>query len=446
MTLTLSEFARRCHGTLVGSDADIQRLVTDSREVQPGDLFIAIKGARSDGHLHVQASLQLGSVGSLVEKPVAQPYILVPNIVEALARFAASVRSEFAGPVVGITGSAGKTTAKEFVSSALSPLGRVLKSPGNRNTEYTSPLLWADFEPSVKAVVVEMAMRGFGQIAHLTSFNKPTMGLITNIGFAHLEQVGDRKGILRAKGELFENLPSEGVGIYWSEDDFNADLRSIGSCKKLTFGFGNHADSRVVSYLATSWHSCTVQGEFQGTSWCAKFPSVGKHMALNAAAAIAAAAAVGVSVQAAADALSRVALPQMRMEIVERDGVTIVLDTYNASPPSVIAALETIRDLGSPGTVTVILGEMKELGAFTEEAHRLVGRAVASFAPLSTVFYGEPMRYALDEAIRQGYPSSSIVEATSIEQLRAIVLDLKRGDTVLIKGSRSLELERILEP
>ncbi len=184
----------------------------------------------------------------LAERLVYAPHILVPNTVQALADYAAVVRDSFHGPVVGITGSAGKTTTKEFVAAALSPLGEVLKTEGNRNSEFSSPLLWAELTADHKAVVVEMGMRGFGQVQHLASFTKPTLGVVTNIGHSHIELVGNQEGVARAKAELLEALPADGHAVLWAEDPFLALLSETSAAPFSTFGFSEGAACRITDY------------------------------------------------------------------------------------------------------------------------------------------------------------------------------------------------------
>lgn len=417
---------------------------TDSGSVQPGDLFLAFKGARVDGHQFVPQALASGAAAALVSSPVDGVHLLVPNVLTALARMASHLRDGFTGPVVAITGSAGKTTTKEFVATALSPLGPILKTEGNRNSEYTSPLLWTDLEPAHRAVVVEMAMRGFGQIRHLASFSRPTVGVVTNVGFAHLEMVGSREGIADAKGELLEALPDDGTALLWYEDDFRDRLAAKTKAKVRTFGFSPAADCRITRYRVLDWDACSVQGELDGEAWEARLPAVGRHMGLNAAAAVLAAQTCGVSPQVAAEALANVALPPMRMQVVDRGGVRILLDNYNASPPSMIAALETLGELPTAGRRLAVIGEMRELGDHREAAHRSVGRALAKANVDDAILLGDSSEFIREEALRGGMPSTRISIASGIEEIREFLDRAAPGDAVLVKGSRALELERAL--
>jgi UDP-N-acetylmuramoyl-tripeptide--D-alanyl-D-alanine ligase len=421
------------------SGAVIKGFALDSREVEPGDLFLAIKGARVDGHDFVRDVLAKGALGSLVERPVEGPYILVPNLVEALASFGKSKRAEFDGPVIGITGSAGKTSTKEFVAAALSPLGPVLKNVGNRNTEYTSPLIWADLEPSHKAVVVEMSMRGFGQVAHLADIAQPNIGIVTNIGHAHAQMVGSREGIAKAKAELLQSLPPTAVSILWAEDEYLDTLRSYSAAPVQTFGFGN-ADCRITAYAPISWTECRVDGISGGQRWVAVLPSVGRHMALNAAAAIVAAQRAGVAVQDAADAMHDAVLPPMRMEVRHMNGATVILDTYNASPPSMLAAIETLAELPATGRRMAVIGEMRELGEESEEGHRAVGEALRKHQIDEILLVGPQTDVCKERGLDHARTAESLGDVTEF------LKSLRPGDVVLVKGSRALELERAIEP
>lgn len=431
----------------------------------PGDLFLAIVGERADGHEFIPQVFAAGAVGALTTRPVDGPHVLVPDIVGALEKLGAYYRRQLSNArristpqapssktnhfkeggsdiVVGITGSAGKTTTKEFVAAALSPLGKILKTQGNRNTEYTAPLMWADLEPDSKAVVVEMAMRGFGQIAHLASFSRPTIGVVTNIGYSHMLQVGDREGIARAKAELLDALPEDGVAVLWAEDEYLGTLLAHCACPALTFGFSGNADCHISSYQALSWTSSRILGVFREEHFDAELPAVGRHIALGAAAALTVAGVVGVPLKAAADALRHAELPPMRMEVRELNGANVLLDTYNASPPSMAAAIDTISELPCDGRRLAVIGEMKELGDYAEEAHRELGRTLAAAGLDEVIFYGELTVLSYQEAKNRGLV---VHQAHTLDDVREFLRKAGDGDSVLVKGSRSLELEKAME-
>ncbi len=432
---------------MVGEDSEFGGFATDSRSVSAGDLFLCIRGERVDGHEFAPLALLGGAVACLCERAVDGRHILVGDISMALAAFALSRRKEFDGPVVGITGSTGKTTTKEFVSAALSPLGPVLKSAGNRNTEYTSPLVWAELSGSHRAVVVEMGMRGFGQISHLASFSLPTIGVVTNIGTSHLEKVGSREGIMRAKSEMLQVLPRDGAAVLWQEDAFLESLKGACASKSYTFGFSQEADCHILGYRALSWERCVVRGQLDGEVFEVELPTTGRHQALNAAAAVLASRCAGVGVAEAAGALPFAELPPLRLQVVPFNGATVVLDTYNASPDSTVAALKTLSDVPAVGRRIAILGEMKELGDYTESGHREVGAALGLSPVDHAVLTGGPTSFIEDEALRAGFPASKITsfETFDIENVRRFLSSVRPGDVVLIKGSRALGLETALE-
>lgn len=441
--ISVETLANLLGGALVGVEmSQVYGFATDTREVRAGDAFLAIRGARVDAHDLVGDAYAAGAVVAIVERPVNGPYILVDGIVDALARLASKLRDTFDGPVIGITGSAGKTTTKEFIAAALRPLGKILKTTGNRNTEYTSPLLWGDLETDTEAVVVEMAMRGFGQIAHLAAFTLPTIGVITNIGFGHMEMVGSREGIVRAKAELIEALPSDGTAVLWAEDDYFAELQRIaGETREVaSFGFSAAARCRVLDYRLEEV-GARIVGTVDGHEWVARLPIIGRHIATNAAAAVLVAHLCGVDPAVAGELLGSAELPKMRMEVRKFHGATLLIDTYNASPPAMIAAIETLMEMNVPGSRRAVIGEMKELGEQTEALHRSIGRALAKLD--SVLFYGDSMTtFAREEAERAGLADAQV--ATSIEGVRHFLQSVRPGDAVLVKGSRALELERAL--
>lgn len=442
--MRLSQLANLMGGSLVGPDAEFRNLVTDNREVSSGDVFVAIRGAKVDGAEFAAAAIYAGAVACVVEREVGVPHIRVAAVIDALAKMAGTLRQRFSGPVVGITGSAGKTTTKELIAAALSPLGSVLKTEANRNTEYTAPLLWLKVAPSDTAVVVEMGMRGPGQIAHLASFAKPTVGVITNIGVAHIELLGSRDAIAMAKAELLDSVPPEGVAILPAEDDYLETLLTYAPKSVATFGWSESADARVVGIEARSWTDSTVTVCLGSETVEIRLPVVGKHFAVNAAAALLVASKLGVSPNAAGKAMRDVQLPPMRMQLIERRGVCIVLDAYNASPPAVVASLEALESVPCEGTRNVVLGEMRELGEHAEAGHREVGRALSGTAVERVCLYGPATRWMADEWLKSGRKESSLSQAETIRDVRSFLDSLYPGDTVLIKGSRGLELERAL--
>jgi UDP-N-acetylmuramoyl-tripeptide--D-alanyl-D-alanine ligase len=439
----LSDIARRCGGELHGEDELVTGFVTDNREVKSGDVFIAIAGEKVDGHDFVPSALQSGAVASIVEKPVQGRYIQVANVVQALAQLALSFRREFNGHVIGITGSAGKTTTKEFTASACASLGGVLKTIGNRNSEFTGPLLWPELTKDTRVVITEMGMRGFGQIAHLAAFNKPTIGVVTNIGYSHVELVGTREGIAKAKGEMLSELPDDGIAILFSEDEYLGNLIAIAGDRKIrTFGSGGNADCQVTGYQPLNWVSANVEGVLDGKKWSLTMPTVGRHIANNVAAALLAATEAGADLEDACLGIETATLPPMRMEIREFQGGTLVLDNYNSNPPAVLAAIQALEEVPCNGLRVAVLGTMRELGNESEEGHRAVGRRLSRSKVDRVFVFGDETEYIKLEFAKRGGDSSRMESISSLDELKSKLRFVKEGDTVLVKGSRALEMER----
>ena len=443
MKINLSEIASRCGGHFSGEDAVATGFVTDNREIRPRNVFIAIKGERVDGHDLVPSAFAAGAVAVLVEKRVHGRYILVDNVVEALAKMALSFRDEFKGPVIGITGSAGKTTTKEFTASACESLGEVLKTIGNRNSEFTGPLIWPELTPETKVVIAEMGMRGFGQIAHLAAFNKPTIGVVTNIGYSHVELVETREGIAKAKGEMIAALPSSGVAVLFSEDEYLGSLiASAGDRKIRTFGSGGNADCQITGYEPLNWTAAKVEGVLDGKKWSLTMPTVGRHIANNVAAAVLAATEAGVELFSACTGIESAVLPPLRMEIRTFQGGTLVLDNYNSNPPAVLAAIQALEEVPCEGKRIVVLGTMRELGSESEEGHRAIGRRL-SRSKIDRIFvFGDKTEFIEQEFAKRGGDSSRFEQILSLEVLKDKLSFVTKGDTILLKGSRALEMER----
>lgn len=443
MNHSLADIARRCEGQLVGDDISITGFATDNREIKPRNIFVAIKGERVDGHDFVPSALAAGAVAVLCEKPIHGRYILVDSVVEALAKMARSFRKEFQGPVIGITGSAGKTTTKEFTASACTSLGPVLKTQGNRNSEFTGPLLWPELTLETKVVVTEMGMRGFGQIAHLASFNLPTIAVITNVGYSHVELVGSREGIAKAKAEVLESLPNDGVAVLYSEDEYLGNLIAVAGDRRIrTFGAGGNADCQVTSYEALNWTSAKVEGVLDGSKWSLTMPTVGRHIANNVAAALVAATEAGATLEDACRGIEKAILPPLRMEIRDYHGATLVMDNYNSNPPAVLAAIQALEEVPTSGKRVAVLGTMRELGEESEEGHRSIGRRLSKSRVDQIFVFGDETQFIEEEFLRRGGDSSRFERLSSLDELRSKLSWAKDGDTILVKGSRALEMEK----
>lgn len=448
MTWTIEELSvrmsgrmRRCEGQIVSGFA------FDHREVLPGDLFIAVRGAKVDGHDYVGAAIERGAAAAVVETPGNYPSIEVENTVKALARLGLSYRKEFAGPVIGITGSNGKTTTKEFTAACLTSLGAVLKSEGNRNSEFSSPLTWTELNEDHKSAVIEMGMRGFGQIAHLCEISRPTIGIITMIGTAHLEKVGSRLGIVKAKSELLQALPSSGTAILPQDDPFLEEMKEYANCDIKTFGFSQDSDLQIIGYRSLSVDSSVSRMSYEGKVFDVTLDVVGRHNALNAASAILAASVVGVPVEESCNLIRFANLPPMRLQTIDWKGATLLLDAYNASPDSTIAALQVLAEIPCAGRRIAVIGEMKELGDMSELGHIAVGESLAQLGFDQAYLTGGETKHAEAAAIAKGYPAEKLIARESLDLLdiENFLRQSQPGDIVLIKGSRALMLEKAIQ-
>lgn len=440
---SITDIAKRCVGKFEGAGEPIvQDIVFDSRSIKLGDLYVAVKGENVDGHLFCKDAVAAGAVGCLVSQAVEEPHILVTDVVESLASLGRSYRARFSGPVVGVTGSAGKTTTKELIACALSGLGHVISNSGNRNSEFTSPLLWMDLKPETKAAVVEMGMRGFGQIQHLTSISKPNIGVITNIGWAHVAMVGGRQGIFKAKNELFDALPADGLACFWAEDDYATLLGAQAPCDVATFGFSAGSDSRILD-CEQGEAGFVVSGETFGKKWRAELPFFGRTMALNVACAVMVASHLGFEPDQALNALHNVQLPPMRNQWVQAGKGRVFVDTYNSNPASTQSMIEMISGVDASRRYAV-LGTMRELGEWSEAGHRLVGSAVAASRLEKVLLFGDDTHWIADEAVKHGFKPDRLLEVDSLDEVAKFISNLDEGDVLLLKGSRALELERAL--
>ena len=444
MKMRLSEAASIVGGKLFGDDHEFERLQIDSREVIDGELFCAVRGERVDGHNFVDDALAKGAAGALVERIPAEahaPLIEVGSVINAMAALGLHYRQNLKGPVVGVTGSAGKTTVKEMVAAALSPLGAVLKSEGNLNTEFGVPMTWAKIQPAHRAAVIEMAMRGPGQIAHLARISEPHIGVITSIGSAHIGELGSEEAIATAKAELLQALPPTGTAVIPSDSKFSGLLRDAANCKVVSFG--QDGDYRVADWRQNGdWVEFVVSCAERHLS--GRVFGIGQVQAKNAAAAIAAAHAAGVSFEQAIESIEQATFPPKRMQVFDCGGVTIWLDAYNSSPESCKLALESFAQAEISGRRIAVLGDMLELGDFAEEKHREVGQtaAIANLDELALV--GNLARFIAEGARDAGFEGEVSFFEDAIAARR--VLDRAcKGDGVLIKASRGLALEHIIE-
>lgn len=444
MIRDLAELARVTGGVLSGSNAAFGAVISDSRALEPGALFVALRGERFDGHQFVPEAQQKAAAGALVERQVATPLplVIVRDALAGLAGFAAAWRRDFDGKVVGITGSNGKTTVKEMIGSILSCEGPTLVTQGNLNNHIGVPLTLCRLEAAHRYAVIEMGANHQREIAHLAGLAQPDVGLVINAGPAHLEGFGGLDGVAKGKGEMFEALGFEGTAVINADDRFAAYWHGLarGAGRILTFGVRERAD----------FSAQYVQGRATGGGFVSEFQLVtpvgrrtvtlalaGEHNVMNALAAAAAAYAAGAGLDAIVEGLGRMRAVSGRLEVKHLPGgARLIDDSYNANPASVRAGLRALAAL--EGQHWLVLGEMRELGEESPQLHAEVGEFARQCGVARLFAVGEEARHAV-EAFGAGATWFASVEDV-IASLRA---GLAPGVTVLVKGSRSNRLERV---
>jgi UDP-N-acetylmuramoyl-tripeptide--D-alanyl-D-alanine ligase len=450
--LTVAELVRGTQGALVGGRLDtvITGVSIDTRTCRPGDAFFAIRGAHQDGHAFVGHARIRGAACAVTSRiPTGLgaegdfPIVLVDDTTAALQRLGAGHRRRFAIPVIAITGSNGKTTTKELVATVLSVRRRVLKPMSSYNNQWGVPLTLLALEPEHEAAVLELGMNAFGEIAALAQLCQPTVGVVTTIAPAHLEGVGSIEGVQKAKGELVEAIPPEGVVVLNADEPLVLALAGRARGRVMTYGQADGVDVQLGDVALADGGLAFRLAAGRATA-SVRLPLAGRHNAWHAAAAAAVGLALGVPLDEAAAALALATAVKGRLVWREAGGVRILDDTYNANPVSVRAALDVLREAPRSGRRWVILGDMLELGAQTEAAHHEVGTWVAGLPVAGFLAVGPAMRWAAEVARTAGCPE--VATFASPEGAVAHVLPrLARGDRVLVKGSRGMRMERAVD-
>jgi UDP-N-acetylmuramoyl-tripeptide--D-alanyl-D-alanine ligase len=428
----------------------LDHVVQDSRLVTEGDLFVAIKGENTDGHRFVPDALEHGARAVMVDQAWYQQYdlgdlpvIVVPDTLAALQSLATYWRSLFDVQVVGITGSIGKSSTKEVVSAVLAQRFQVTRSQKSYNNEIGLPLSVLEITPDSEVVVLEMGgAYAFGEIAELAKIARPTIGIVTNVSHSHLGRMGTLEAIAETKAELIDSLPEDGIAILNIDDERVRRMAERAKCRVVFYGLDDAADYHVTDLTSSGMEGISFILHHDETHSHVSVPLMGRHSVHMALAGIAVGTEMGLSL---ADILRGFQTPDIQLRLVlvpATNGATILDDSYNANPASGLAALSLLDEL--PGNRKVaVLGDMMELGSYEEEGHRMVGgRAAQVVDALYTI--GPRARIIAAQAVQLN-PRLKVEtfddKATLVDVLRR---DLRQGDLVLVKGSRSLGLESIV--
>ncbi len=419
-------------------DIELREIVIDSRKVQPGDLFVAYRGERVDGHAYIRAALDRGAACCLAEdlpEGETRPVLLVPDVQQAIEEIAAAYRRRLTLPIVGITGSVGKTTAKEMIAAVLGSKFSVLKTDGNLNNQIGVPMTLSRITPAHEAAVVEMGISGFGEMTRLAQMVRPSIGVFTVIGHAHLEFLHDLDGVLRAKTEMLRFLPDDAPIVVNGDDPLLRKLR----CAQRKFSIGLQADNdlyaeEIRADAEGGTRCCLVYGERRIPVW---IPAFGRHVVYGALEGAAVGLLMGLDEEQIIRGIRNFRNVEHRAAVQDTGYLTLIDDSYNANPDSVKCGIDSLLQL--PGRHICILGDMLELGEHSREMHFDVGRYAADKGADEVWSYG-----ALGEAYCAGAGKAGVLFSDR-EALLAALADLKQGDAVLVKASKGMRYWEIAD-
>ncbi|MBV1937735.1 UDP-N-acetylmuramoyl-tripeptide--D-alanyl-D-alanine ligase [Streptomyces sp. BV286] len=425
------------------------QVVRDSREVEPGSLFVAFAGERVDGHDFAADVVAAGAVAVLASRPVGVPAIVVEDVQSALGALARHVVERLGATLVALTGSAGKTSTKDLIAQVLRSKAPTVFTPGSLNNEIGLPLTALSATEETRFLVLEMGARGIGHIRYLADLTPPKIGLVLNVGSAHIGEFGGREQIAQAKGELVESLPESGAAVLNADDPLVRAMASRTKARVILFGESGEADVRAENVRLTG--SGQPAFRLHTPSGCSEVTMrlYGEHHVSNALAAAAVAHELGMSADEIATALSEAGtLSRWRMEVTERpDGVTVVNDAYNANPESMRAALRALAAMGKGRRTWAVLGQMAELGDEALAEHDAVGRLAVRLNVSKLVAVGgrEASWLQLGAYNEGSWGEESVHVSDAQSAVDLLRSQLRPGDVVLVKASRSVGLERVAQ-
>jgi UDP-N-acetylmuramoyl-tripeptide--D-alanyl-D-alanine ligase len=449
MKLTLARIAEFVSaGGEFSSDEVAQRYSIDSRTVGPGELFFAVKGERLDGHDFVKSALEKGAVGAVVRKdqwgryPQRTRLLAVEDTLTALQTLATAVRKLWGKPLIAVTGSAGKTTTKDAIAHVLSTRFKVMKSEGNFNNHFGLPLMLLKLEPEYDVAVIEMGMSHAGEIRALAKIAQPEIGVVTNVAPVHLEFFDSLAGIARAKYELVESLPANGVAVLNADDEYVSQFGRDFKGKVVMYGTRATADVRAENVQSKGTEGVEFDVAIGSLREHATLPLVGEHNVLNALAAVAVGMERGLKAAEAVGALATLAPADKRGQVLQVGNITVINDCYNSNPKALEAMVDALATMAGKRRI-VVAGEMLELGPAGEEMHRQAGQHIAE-KKIDVLVGVRGLGQAMVEGARNaGIPAEFV--ATAEEAGEWLAREGQDGDVVLLKASRGVKLEKALE-
>ena len=449
MTLTLSKIAE-----FISAAGDFPReevvvgYSIDSRTIGSEEVFFAVKGERLDGHDYVNAALEKGAAAAVVQKSELHRYpdktrlLVVDDTLVALQTLATAVRKLWGKALVGVTGSAGKTTTKESIAHVLGARFRVLKSEGNFNNHFGLPLMLLKLEPEHDVAVIEMGMSHAGEIRALAKIAQPEIGVVTNVAPVHLEFFDSLAGIARAKYELIESLPASGTAVLNADDEYVSQFGRDFKGKVITYGTSTTADVRAENVQTRGAEGSEFDVVLAGGREHARLPLVGEHNILNALAAVAVGLARGLQPAEAVGALATLTPPDKRGQVLQLGNITVINDCYNSNPKALDAMVDALAAMKA-GRRIVVAGEMLELGPAGAEMHRTAGRHIAE-RKIDVLLGVRGLAQGMVEGAQQAGAHAEFV-ATPEEAGEWLARETRDGDVVLLKASRGVKLEKALE-
>ncbi|MBH1939972.1 UDP-N-acetylmuramoyl-tripeptide--D-alanyl-D-alanine ligase [Mobilitalea sibirica] len=447
--MTLTQIAKACNGNLFfDKDYDgreISGVVMDSRLVEKDYIFIATVGERVDGHSFINEVFDKGAIAVICEKAPRNPkgpYILVENSLIALKNIAIWYRMQLDIKVVGITGSVGKTSTKEFISAVLSMKYNVLKTEGNYNNEIGLPLTILKIRDNHHIAVLEMGISDFGEMHRLSEIAKPDICVLTNIGYCHLENLGTRQGILKAKSEIFDFMKEDGKIILNGDDDMLATIKKFKGIIPITFGFGKNNDIYATNIKADGLYGSTCDIHAKNCLIQANIPLPGEHMILNALAATLVGITLDMTYEDISSGIEMVKPLGGRSNIIRQEKRTIIDDCYNANPVSMKAAIDLLTKADT--RKVAILGDMFELGKEEKELHEEIGAYVSAKAIDTLICVGKLASYLYDEASKS-FQGTLLYYENREELIKELPSITKEGDTILVKASHGMGLENVVK-
>ena len=452
--MTLEHIAQACGGTYIGSDeqrkVEIKGAVTDSRQIKEGYLFIPIKGARVDGHDFIPKVLEQGAAAVLSEKELKdcpKPYILVKSGEQALKDIAEFYREQLTIPIIGITGSVGKTSTKEMIASVLSQKFQVLKTAGNFNNEIGLPLTLLRIREEHEAAVVEMGISDFGEMHRLAKMAKPDICVMTNIGICHLENLKTRDGILKAKSEIFDFLKPKAHIVLNGGDDKLAEIGTVKGVTPVFYAVKGEEQKEEVDILASEVENLglkgmkarihTSEGEIR-----VQIPIPGKHNIYNAMAATGVGLALGLTLEEIKAGIETVETIGGRTNLLEIGGMAVIDDCYNANPVSMRASIDVLKN--GLGRTVAVLGDMGELGENEKQLHYEAGQYVAE-QKIDVLFCAGTLSKEMARGAREHGAHQVFYFKTREKMMSELLAYIKEGDTVLVKASHFMNYPEIIE-